>query len=123
MFKNLQPLSPYLRKYRATFVIGALCVLVNNGVWILFPLVIRKAIDDLNLGVTQHKLLTYSAMLLAVAAVKGIFQYLTRWILIGVSREIEFDLRNDLFSHLERLSYSFYQRTRTGDIMARATND
>ncbi len=123
MFKNLQPLFPYLRKYRATFVIGALCVLVNNSVWILFPLVIRKAIDDLNLGVTRHKLLTYSAMLLGVAAVKGIFQYLTRWILIGVSREIEFDLRNDLFSHLERLSYSFYQRTRTGDIMARATND
>jgi ATP-binding cassette subfamily B protein len=123
MFKNLRPLFPYLRKYRATFVIGALCVMVNNGVWILFPLVIRRAIDDLNLGVTRHKLLTYSAMLMAVAGVKGIFQYLTRWILIGVSREIEFDLRNDLFSHLERLSYSFYQRTRTGDIMARATND
>ncbi len=123
MFKNLRPLFPYIRKYRATFVVGALCVLVNNGVWILFPLVIRRAIDDLNVGVTRHKLLTYSAMLLGVAAVKAIFQYLTRWILIGVSREIEFDLRNDLFRHLERLSYSFYQRTRTGDIMARATND
>ncbi|HEY5174812.1 MAG TPA: ABC transporter ATP-binding protein [Terriglobales bacterium] len=123
MFKNLSPLFPYLRKYRATFWIGALCVLCNNGVWILFPLVIRRAIDDLNLGVTRHKLLTYSALLLAVAGTKAIFQFLTRWILIGVSREIEFDLRNDLFTHLERLSYSFYQRTRTGDIMARATND
>ena len=123
MFKNLSPLFPYLRKYRATFWIGALCVLCNNGVWILFPLVIRRAIDDLNLGVTRHKLFTYSALLLAVAGTKAIFQFLTRWILIGVSREIEFDLRNDLFTHLERLSYSFYQRTRTGDIMARATND
>ncbi len=54
---------------------------------------------------------------------KGIFQFLTRWIVIGISREIEFDLRNDLFRHLEGLSYSYYQRTRTGDIMARATND
>ena len=123
MFKNLRPLFPYLRKYRATFWIGALCVLCNNGVWILFPLVIRRAIDDLNQGVTRNKLFTYSAMLLAVAGVKAIFQYLTRWILIGVSREIEFDLRNDLFAHLERLSYSYYQRTRTGDIMARMTND
>jgi ATP-binding cassette subfamily B protein len=123
MFKNLSPLFPYLRKYRSTFLIGGLCVLCNNGVWILFPLIIRRAIDDLNLGVTRHKLLTYSLLLLAVAGVKAIFQYLTRWILIGVSREIEFDLRNDLFAHLERLSYSFYQRTRTGDIMARATND
>ena len=60
---------------------------------------------------------------MVIALAKGIFQYLTRWILIGVSREIEFDLRNDLFAHLERLSYSFYQRTRTGDIMARMTND
>ena len=123
MFKNLSPLFPYLRKYQLTFWIGALCVLCNNGIWILFPLVIRRAIDDLNLGVTRHKLLTYSALLLAVAGTKAIFQFLTRWILIGVSREIEFDLRNDLFTHLERLSYSFYQRTRTGDIMARATND
>ncbi len=123
MFKNLSPLLPYLRKYRMTYWIGAVCVLCNNGVWILFPLVIRRAIDDLNHEVTRHKLFTYAAALLAVAATKAVFQFLTRWILIGVSREIEFDLRNDLFTHLERLSYSFYQRTRTGDIMARATND
>jgi len=123
LFKNLRPLFPYLRRYRATFWVGALCVLCNNCVWVLFPLVIRRAIDDLNQGVTLHKLLTYSTWLLAVAGAKAVFQYLTRWILIGVSREIEFDLRNDLFTHLERLSYSFYQRTRTGDIMARATND
>jgi len=123
MFKNLRPLFPYLRKYRSTFWIGALCVLCNNGVWILFPLVIRSALDDLNKGVMHHSLATYAGLLLVVAATKAVFQYLTRWILIGVSREIEFDLRNDLFAHLERLSYSFYQRTRTGDIMARMTND
>ena len=62
-------------------------------------------------------------MLLAIAVTKGIFQFLTRWIVIGISRDIEFDLRNDLFAHLEVLSYSYYQRHRTGDIMARATND
>jgi ATP-binding cassette, subfamily B, multidrug efflux pump len=123
MLNNLRPLLPYLRKYRTTYWIGALCVLCNNCVWILFPLVIRWAINDLNRGITVPKLLTYSGYLLAVAGTKAIFQFLTRWILIGVSREIEFDLRNDLFAHLERLSYSFYQRTRTGDIMARATND
>ena len=123
MFRNLRPLAPYLRKYRKTFWIGALCVLCNNGVWILFPLVIRRAIDDLNKQLNLQKLAFYAGALLAVAGTKAIFQFLTRWILIGVSREIEFDLRNDLFAHLERLSYSFYQRTRTGDIMARATND
>jgi len=123
MFKTLRPLTPYLKKYRTTFVIGGLCVLCNNCIWILFPLVIRNAVQALNTEVTRQNLLKYSLYLLAVAMAKGIFQYLTRWILIGVSREIEFDLRNDLFSHLEHLSYSFYQQTRTGDIMARMTND
>ncbi len=121
--KSLRPLFPYLKKYRTSFMVGTICVFCNNGVWILFPLVLRRAIDDLRLGVNQQKLLTYSLLLLAVAAIKGIFQFLTRWIMIGISREIEFDLRNDLFRHLESLSYSYYQRTRTGDIMARATND
>jgi len=123
MFKTLKPLAPYLRKYRTTFLVGGLCVLCNNFVWILFPLVIRSAVQALNTAVTRQNLLKYALYLMAIAIAKGIFQYLTRWILIGVSREIEFDLRNDLFAHLERLSYSFYQRTRTGDIMARMTND
>jgi ATP-binding cassette subfamily B multidrug efflux pump len=121
--KSLRPLFPYLKKYRTSYIIGTICVFCNNGVWIFFPLVLRRAIDDLRMGVNQQKLLTYSLLLLGVAAIKGIFQFLTRWIMIGISREIEFDLRNDLFRHLESLSYSYYQRTRTGDIMARATND
>ncbi len=121
--KSLRPLLPYLKKYRRGYVVGTICVFCHNGIWILFPQVIRRAVDDLHLGVTRHKLFTYALLLLAVAATKGIFQFLTRWILIGISREIEFDLRNDLFQHLESLSYSYYQRTRTGDIMARATND
>jgi ATP-binding cassette, subfamily B, multidrug efflux pump len=123
LLKSLRPLAPYLKKYRSAYVWGGLCVLLMNGTWILFPLVIRHAINDLWQGVTLHKLWTVSLVLLLVAVVKGIFQFLTRWIVIGASREIEFDLRNDLFRHLEGLSYSFYQRTRTGDIMARATND
>jgi ATP-binding cassette, subfamily B, multidrug efflux pump len=121
--KSLRPLIPYFKKYRRSYVTGTICIFLTNGIWILFPLVIRRAIDDLHLGITRHKLVTYALLLLAVAGVKGIFQFLTRWIVIGVSREIEFDLRNDLFRHLEGLSYSYYQRTRTGDIMARATND
>jgi ATP-binding cassette subfamily B protein len=121
--KSLRPLLPYLKKYRWGYVWGTICVFCNNGVWIFFPQVIRRAIDDLHLGVTRHKLFTYALVLMAVAGVKSIFQFLTRWVVIGISREIEFDLRNDLFQHLEKLSYSYYQRTRTGDIMARATND
>ena len=121
--KSLLPLVPYLKRYRSGLVWGALCVLFNNGIWILFPQVLRRAVNDLHSGVTRQKLLTYALLILAIALLKGIFQFLTRWVVIGISRDIEFDLRNDLFAHLERLSYSYYQRNRTGDIMARATND
>src|SRR6202020_587891 len=108
--KRLRPLLPYVKRYRWGFVLGTACIFVNNGVWILFPQVIRRAVDDLELGVTRQKLLTYAMLLLAVAAVHAIFQFLPRWILIGISRDIEFDLRNDLFEHLEALPYSYYQR-------------
>jgi ATP-binding cassette, subfamily B, multidrug efflux pump len=121
--KKLRPLVPYLKRYRVGLVWGGLCVLFNNGIWILFPQVLRRAVNDLHSGVTRQKLLTYSLLIIAIALAKGIFQFLTRWVVIGISRDIEFDLRNDLFAHLERLSYSYYQRNRTGDIMARATND
>ena len=121
--KSLRPLLPYLKRYRWGYVAGTLCVFLTNGIWILFPLVLGKAADDLHAGVTRHKLLLYAGLLVAIAVSKGVFQFLTRWIVIGVSRDIEFDLRNDLFARLEDLSYSYYQRHRTGDIMARATND
>ncbi len=121
--KNLRPLVPYLKRYRSGLFWGGLCVLFNNGVWILFPQVLRLAVNGLNSGVTHQKLRNYALLILAIALIKGIFQFLTRWVVIGISRDIEFDLRNDLFGHLERLSYSYYQRNRTGDIMARATND
>jgi ATP-binding cassette subfamily B multidrug efflux pump len=121
--KSLHPLLPYLKRYRGAYAFGTGCVLLHNGIWVLFPLVIGRASDDLNQGVTRHKLLVYAGLLLAIAVTKGIFQFLTRWVVIGVSRDIEFDLRNDLFARLEGLSYSYYQRNRTGDIMARATND
>ncbi|HEY2389963.1 MAG TPA: ABC transporter ATP-binding protein [Candidatus Angelobacter sp.] len=124
MGNNLKPLWPYLHKYRLTLLLGAITVLFNNGLWVLSPQVIRRAVDDMNHhGITQQKVLIYASLLVALALGKGIFQFLTRWLVIGVSREIEYDLRNDMFRHLESLSYSYYQKNRTGDIMARATND
>jgi len=122
--KSLRPLLPYFKKYRGSFLLGGLCVLLNNGIWILFAQVVGKAIDEIrNSGVSQGILAKYALAILAVAAGKGIFQFLTRWVVIGVSRSIEFDMRNDLLRHLETLSHAYYQKTRTGDIMARCTND
>src|SRR5215467_8479685 len=123
MHKNLKPLYPYLWKYKYILSLGGLTVLLHNGIWALFPQVIQRVTDALTGHITHGQLATYCFLLVAIAFSKGIFQFLTRWLVIGVSREIEYDLRNDLFRHLEGLSYSYYQKTRTGDIMARATND
>ena len=123
MQAKLKPLYPYLWKYKYVLLAGAATVLFYNGIWVLFPQVIQRATDALNSHITNRQLAIYCLELIAIAFSKGIFQFLTRWMVIGVSREIEYDLRNDLFRHLESLSYSYYQKTRTGDIMARATND
>src|SRR5246500_3503570 len=123
MLATLRPLFPYLRRYRRDFVWGGLAVVISNAIWIFFPQVIRIAIDDLNQGVTRRKIFLYAGLLVAISAAKGVFLFLTRWIIIGISREIEFDLRNDLFRHLERQPAAYFQQYRTGDIMARLTND
>jgi ATP-binding cassette, subfamily B, multidrug efflux pump len=123
MLSTLRPLFPYLRRYARDFVWGGISAVVSNVIWIFFPQVIRIAIDDLNQGVTREKILLYGGLLVGISAAKGVFLFLTRWIIIGISREIEFDLRNDLFRHLERQPAAYFQQHRTGDIMARMTND
>ena len=131
MLGPLDPLVPYFRRYKRGLSVGGVCVLLTNGIWVLFPKVIQRAVDVLTEGIhrhmaggdIRHRILIYALLIIGIASAKGLFQFLTRYILIGISRDIEFDLRNDLFRHLEGLSYDFYQRTRTGDIMARATND
>src|ERR1039457_5060318 len=121
--KSMRPLVPYLKRYRWGFVFGTFCIVLSNGAWAGLPRVIGKAAQSLEGGVSRPKLLVFTLQVLALAVVRGIFLFLTRWVVIGISRDIEFDLRNDLFAHLETLSYSYYQRMRTGDIMARVTND
>ncbi len=123
MWENLKPLFPYMRRYRRGFLAGGFFAICSNAVWVLFPEVIRRAIDDMTRHLSYRGILLYAGLLVAVALTKGIFLFLTRWVLIGISRDIEYDIRNDLFRVLERQSSSYFQEHRTGDIMARATND
>jgi ATP-binding cassette subfamily B protein len=123
MMDKLKPLSPYLKRYRMQFVQGAAAVLLYNGSKVVIPLLIGRAVDQVAHSGSMTAVTRYVLVLLAMASVAAVCLYATRWILIGASREIEFDLRNDLFANLERQSMSFFHEHRTGDIMARATND
>ena len=123
MFSRLSPLFPYLRRYWRSFAWGGLALIVYNCTKAMIPLLIGAAVTDMQHSLSAAKVEHHALRLLAVAAVAAICLYLTRQIIIGASREIEFDLRNDLFQHLESQPPSFFQRHRTGDIMARSTND
>jgi len=119
----LSRLTPYLKKHKFRTAIGFACVLLTNALLAANPWVIRYAFNSLGESVTRQKLLYYAAILVGITIAEGIFRFWTRWVLIGVSRDIEYSLRNDLFSHLERLPMSFYHANKTGDLMSRATND
>lgn len=124
MFENVRPLFPYMRRYRRGFIAGGFFVVCSNAIWIQFPRVIQRAVNDMGIGRAKyHDIVFCAALLVAIALSKGVFLFLTRWVLIGISRDIEYDIRNDLFRVLERQSPSYFQENRTGDIMARATND
>ncbi|MBU0507463.1 ABC transporter ATP-binding protein/permease [bacterium] len=116
-------LLPYLRPYRSVIVWGALIAVFNNAVGALAPWIVKLAIDSLSQTPSSAILAKYALLLVAVVAVACGLRFLLRKILIGMSRHVELDLRNSVFAHLQRLSASFYNRNRAGDLMARLTSD
>jgi len=116
-------LLPFLLRYRRQFLLGLACVVVTTSIQLLSPWVLKHAIDDLNAGVTRQKLGGYAALLLGIACVGAVFRFLMRRILIGASRDIEYDVRNAFFARLQQMPLGYYQARRTGDLMSRATND
>jgi len=116
-------LLPYVDRYRRAFIIGLICVLSTTAFQLLGPWVLKYAIDDLHRSVTERKLLLYAGLLLGISLMRGVFLFLMRRIIIGASRDIEYDIRNDFFARLEQQPLAYYQARRTGDLMSRATND
>jgi ATP-binding cassette, subfamily B, multidrug efflux pump len=123
MWESLRTVRVYLWRYRRSLALGLGALVLKDIAGAAQPLVIRAAIDTLARAFGLGRLLRFAGLLIGLAAIKGIFQYWMRVIIIGISRDIEYDLRNDLFRHLVELSPDYYGRTRTGDIMARSTND
>jgi ATP-binding cassette subfamily B multidrug efflux pump len=116
-------LLPYVLRYRRQFLLGLICVVFSSTFQLLSPWVLKFAIDDLTSAVTRQKLITYALLLLAVSGMRAIFLFLMRRIIIGASRGIEYDVRNDFFARLQQMPLAYYQARRTGDLMSRATND
>jgi ATP-binding cassette subfamily B protein len=117
-----------LLRYRKTLLFGLLTVIGSNAFTAVQPLFLGKAVDELKHGIESHTfvsgdLLQWAGLIIGFSLIAGVFTFLTRQTIIVASRHIEFDLRNDLLSHLQKLSYSYFQNKPTGDLMAHATND
>jgi ATP-binding cassette, subfamily B, multidrug efflux pump len=124
MWESLRTVRKYLWRYRRGLALGILCLILKDVAQVSQPLMIGRAVDSLSAsGRVATQFLRYVAYLMVFALLKAVFQFGMRVILIGISRDVEYDLRNDLFNHLTGLAPDYYARTRTGDIMARATND
>jgi len=122
-FEALARLSKYLKRHRNALVIGSFCIALLQALALLIPWFSKLAVDEISRGTGPRVLLRYAFLIVATATVQGVFRFFMRNLMIGASRKIEYELRNDLFAHLLKLSPSYFSRTRTGDIMAKATND
>jgi ATP-binding cassette subfamily B multidrug efflux pump len=124
MLKDFRSLKPYFIKNRIALILGLSSLLLVDSLELFIPRIIKGAIDALTIGAaTPQVLLTYALIIAGIALSMAVFRYAWRYLVFGHSRKVEEALRNRLYQHLQTLSLSFYWRTNTGDIMARAVND
>lgn len=120
---SLNKLNKYFIRYKSKLLWGVLFILISNSFQVYIPLLLKDSIDTLQQDLSYSKILQYSLMIVGAALISGVFRFLIRQTIIVVSREIEFDMRQDFWSHIQRLSLRFFQNNSTGNIMAHATND
>ncbi|MBV9925603.1 MAG: ABC transporter ATP-binding protein [Acidobacteria bacterium] len=120
---DLRKFAFYFRPYKKSLVVGVLCILASVVIGVLEPVYVGRAVDALRSGPTWTKVTGFALIIIGVRVVSGAFLYLQRSLLIGMSRHVEYDLRQDFYAHLQKQPLTFFQEHRTGDLMARATND
>jgi len=120
---NLARLKTYLLRHKRDLIWGVIFSIGTNLCALLIPYVLRYTIDGLQTVISKETLLLYALLIVSISIMGGFFRYLMTRRIVGVAFQIEYELRNDLFSHLQKLSLSYFHKIQTGDIMARATND
>ena len=119
----LRRLFHYFGRHKPALTLGGLCVMASAGFSLLKPLIIGGAVNELKIAVTRGALMRYSLLLIGATVFEGLFLFLQRRIVIGESRHIEYEMRNDFYGHLQSLPVAYYEEQRTGDLLSRATND
>lgn len=120
---SLSILNKYFRRYKKQLIAGFIFILISDVAQVYVPLLLRDSIDGLKETISYSELVKYALLIIGAALVSGTFRFLIRETIIVVSREIEFDVRQDFWTHIQKLSLRYFQNTSTGNIMAHATND
>jgi ATP-binding cassette subfamily B multidrug efflux pump len=120
--RPLKRLWPYLHRYKGRMLFGIFCVMASTGWAVVTPEILKRAIDSLQTGV-RTGYVKYGWQILGAVFMQSVFLFLMRRVMIGVSRDIEYELRNDLYKHMQALSSSYYNKMYTGDLMSRNNND
>lgn len=122
--KHFKTLKDFLLKNKWSYILGIFWLLAVDITQLLVPEVLRRFTDDIAAGLlTVNDLLRYTGYIIAIGIATAIFRYLWRMYIVVVSRKLEYELRNMLFTHLQTLSTNYYNTHKTGDLMAHATND
>src|SRR5258708_14254917 len=119
----LRRLFHYFGRHKPSLTLGGLCVAASAGFSLLKPLIVGNAVNELTKAVVRGALLRHGLLLIGASVCEGLFLFLQRRIIIGESRRIEYEMRNDFYGHLQSLPVAYYQEQRTGDLLSRATND
>jgi len=113
----------YMRRYRGRYVFGLTCLLVTGTMAMAVPYLLKRAVDAIAAGRPPSVAATMALGIITIALVQALARTFSRFVIFNVGRDIEYDLRNDLFAHLERLPLSYYHSQQTGDLMSRLVND
>jgi ATP-binding cassette subfamily B protein len=113
----------YMIRYRGRYAIGIACLVATGTLAMLVPYLLKRAVDTIAAGGSASSVAWLAVAIIVIAVVQGVVRTLSRFVIFNVGRDIEYDLRNDLFAHLERLPLAYYQRQQTGDLMSRLVND
>lgn len=123
MFKNLSHLNKYFSRYKYKILLGILFIILSNIGGVYIPLLLRSSIDELKKNIDFNLVIKNALLIVGTSALAGIFRFMIRQTIIVVSREIEYDLRQDFWQHIQKLPLRFFQNNSTGNIMAHATSD
>ena len=119
----MQRLWTYISRYRYRYLRGILCLLATATLAMSVPLLLKRTVEGIEQGRPFFDISLYVGAIIGIALVLGVVRAFSRFLVFNIARDIEYELRNDLFGHLQKLSLSYYQRNFTGDLMSRLVND